>query len=290
MMRHGGATRRWQNVLSGIAARNRLVGAVASLVLGCAIALHSEPVAVRLTEGVVHGFLILRTLDGQAIADGDLIQMAKGARVTSRLLFHFRDGSLHDETAVFTQRQQFRLVSYREIQKGPSFPQPLEMSIDAATGQVQVRYTEKDGKTKTETERLELPPDVANGMLLTMLKNLPGAPASFSYVAATPKPRLVKLEVEEAPPDRFSLGGRRPSATHFVLKVDIGGVSGLLAPLVGRQPPDSHVWILRSPAPAFVRAEQAFYTGGPMWRIEMVAPAWPRVDRAADATKPRATR
>jgi len=286
MMRQAGATRRWQNVLSGIAARNRLVGAVAALVLAGVLELYGGPVRVRLTEGVVHGFLILQTLDGRQIADGDLVQVASGGRVTSRLIFHFRDGSIHDETAVFTQRQQFRLVSYREMQKGPSFPQPFEMSIDAATGQVQVRYTDKDGDTKTETERLELPPDVANGMLLTMLKNLPvGAPASFSYVAATPKPRLVTLEIAEAPPQRFTLGGRRSSATHFVLKVAIGGLSGLLAPLVGKQPPDSHVWILRGAAPAFVRAEQSFYTGGPVWRIEMVAPVWPRDERAAAPKK-----
>ena len=239
--------------------------------------LYGGPVRVRLTEGVVHGFLILQTLDGRQIADGDLVQVASGGRVTSRLIFHFRDGSIHDETAVFTQRQQFRLVSYREMQKGPSFPQPFEMSIDAATGQVQVRYTDKDGDTKTETERFELPPDVANGMLLTMLKNLPvGAPASFSYVAATPKPRLVTLEIAEAPPQRFTLGGRRSSATHFVLKVAIGGLSGLLAPLVGKQPPDSHVWILDGDVPAFLRSQSPMFAGGPLWQTDLVSPAWPK--------------
>src|SRR4051812_47462052 len=61
-----------------------------------------EQVAVRHTEGLVHGFLALRTLDGSPIADGDLLQTARGTRVTSRLVFHFKDGSLHDETAVYS--------------------------------------------------------------------------------------------------------------------------------------------------------------------------------------------
>jgi hypothetical protein len=74
---------------------------------GSAIAA-AEPVAVRHAEGIVHGFLALRTLDGETIADGDLIQLARGTRVTTRLTFHFKDGSLHDETAVYSQRQQFR--------------------------------------------------------------------------------------------------------------------------------------------------------------------------------------
>ena len=73
--------------------------------------LRGELVPVRHVEGIVHGFLVLRTLDGTAIADGDLIQNSRGNRVTARLIFRFKDGSLHDETAVFSQRQQFRLVS-----------------------------------------------------------------------------------------------------------------------------------------------------------------------------------
>ena len=60
-----------------------------------------------------------------------------------------------------------------------------------------------------------------------------------------------------------------------MLKVDIGGLSGLVAPLVGKQPPDSHVWILDGDVPAFVKSEQFHYFGGPMWRIELVGPRWP---------------
>ena len=37
-----------------------------------------EPVSVRHTEGIVHGFLALRTMDGALLANGDLIQTARG--------------------------------------------------------------------------------------------------------------------------------------------------------------------------------------------------------------------
>ena len=76
--------------------------------------------------------------------------------------------------------------------------------------------------------------------------------------------------------ERFSTGATSRTATHYVLKVEIGGVSGLLAPLLGKQPPDSHVWILGGEAPAFVKSEQSLYFGGPVWRIELVSPTWPR--------------
>jgi len=72
---------------------------VACVVLPQPGAMAAAPVAVRHTEGLVHGFLVLRTLSGDTLADGDLIQIARGYRVTSRLVFHFKDGSVHDETA-----------------------------------------------------------------------------------------------------------------------------------------------------------------------------------------------
>jgi len=236
--------------------------------------LRAEPVPVRHMEGVVHGFLSLRTLEGASIADGDLIQSARGARVTSRLTFRFKDGSLHEETAVFSQRGHFRLISDHLIQKGPTFPRPIDMTIDTASGRVAVRYADDDGKEQRDVNQMQMPPDLSNGLILTVLKNVSPQehPKSLSFVAATPKPRLVKLEIASDGTERFSTGGTARHAERYVLKVDVGGLTGLLAPLVGRQPPDSHVWILGGDAPAFVRSEQPLYANGPVWRIELVSP------------------
>jgi hypothetical protein len=121
----------------------------ASLLWPCALL--GQTVAVRHAEGLVHGFLILRTLDGTPLADGDLIQTSHGDRVTTRLVFHFKDGSIH---ALYSQRRRFRLIAHHLVQKSPTFPQPLEMSIDGSSGRVTVRYTD-DGKQKVETEHSE---------------------------------------------------------------------------------------------------------------------------------------
>jgi uncharacterized membrane protein YdjX (TVP38/TMEM64 family) len=246
-------------------------------------ALFAEPVAVRYTEGIVHGFLTLRTVDGTLIANGDLIQLARGDRVTSRLVFRFKDGSIRDETAVYIQRGTFRLLRNHLVQKGPSFPQPLDVSIECASGDVTVRYTDDHGKETVEAEKMDLPPDLANGMTLTLLKNMrPSAPpAALSMVAATPKPRLVKLAISNSGEESFSTGGTHRRATHYIVKVEIGGVARLIAPLVGKQPPDSHVWILQGDAPAFVKSEGPLFLGGPVWRIELVSPVWPKHAPAA---------
>ena len=238
----------------------------------------AEPVAVRHAEGLVHGFLALHSLEGKLLASGDLIQEVRGDRVTSRLVFRFRDGSVHDETAVFSQRGNFRLITDHLVQKGPTFEQPVDVSIDALSGQVTVRYQNEHREEKTETEHLDLPDDLANGMLITLLKNVdPGpSPAVVSFLAATPKPRLVKLKIAATGSDSFSTAGSPRTATHYVVKVDLGGVAGIVAPLIGKQPPDSHVWILEGEAPAFVRSEAFLAIGGPVWRTDLESPTWPR--------------
>ena len=147
---------------------------------------------------------------------------------------------LDDDTTVFSVAGPLlRLISDHRIQKGPAFPKPMETMIDARTGQVSVTYTDDDGKTKQEMEKMDLPPDVSNGMMAVSLRNMdPQAPATLSYVAATPKPILVKLHITNNGLDPFSAAGRPVRATHYVVKIDLGGVKGLIAPLVGKQSPD----------------------------------------------------
>ncbi len=119
-----------------------------------------------------------------------------------------------------------------------------------------------------------LPQVFANGMTLTLLKNIrPNVTqTTVSMVAATPKPRLVKLLISPEGEDSFSVGGSSHKATRYVIKVEIGGIAGLAAPLVGKQPQDTHVWILGGDAPVFVKLEGPLYQGGPTWRIELTSP------------------
>jgi hypothetical protein len=235
----------------------------------------AEPIAVRHLEGTVHGFLTLRTLSGDTIAAGDLIQVIQSDRVVSSLIFRFKDGSIDDETAIFSQRQSFRLINYRHVQKGPAFPNPMDVSIDVSTGQTRVSFSD-DGKEKVETDRRDLPPDLANGLVLTIVKNIrpDAAETKLSYVAATPKPRLVKLAIAPQGEEAFSVGGARHKAVRFVVRVELGGLTGVMAKLLGKQPQDTHVWVLGGKAPAFVKSEGPFYQGGPIWRIELASPVW----------------
>ena len=236
----------------------------------------ADPVAVRYLEGSVHGFLSLRSAEGKILAAGDLTQVIHGSRVISRLVFRFRDGSVDDETSVFSQRKTFQLISDRHIQKGPAFPHPCDVTINAMTGKVTTRYRDKD-QQKVETEQVDLPKDLANGLILDVLKNI--SPDSdetkLSYLAATPKPRIVHLTIKPQGEGTFSIAGIPHQAMRFMVKIDLGGIEGIVAPLIGKQPADMDVWVAGGQAPAFVKMEGPLFLGGPMWRIEMTSPVWP---------------
>jgi hypothetical protein len=270
-----------------ILAQNRRVSrargraAEIALLLACsgvfsASRLAAESVTVRYAQGAIHAFAVLRTLDGAAIADGELTQVARADRVTDDTTLRFKDGSFYRETVVFSQRGFFRLLSDHVIQRGTAFKQAMETSLDASTGEFTARYTD-GGTEKTLREHINVPLDLANGMIPVLLQNLRPGPAQWtvSMVVATPKPRIVKLVISPEGEEPFTIGSSNHKATRYLIKMDIGGAAGVLAPLLGKQPPDMHMWIVAGDVPVFIKSEAPLYAGGPIWRIELASPAWP---------------
>ena len=239
--------------------------------------LAAAPVPVRFIEGSLHGFLVLSTSQGVLIASGDLLQVARDGEVRSRLVFHFKDGSVLDETVVFTQRNVFTMQSYHLVQRGPVFPEDTEISLERASGKYHVKTrTRKDGRERVRDGTLDLPPDTCNGMVLTLVKNLSaGAGETVHMVAFTPAPKIIQLELAPAGEQKVVVGGTEKTATHYVLKPILGTWLKLFASLLGRTPPDNHAWIVTADVPAFVKFEGPLYMNGPVWRIELTSPRWP---------------
>jgi hypothetical protein len=246
----------------------RRKAALCGVVLPLLVAASSPaaPVAVQYQEGVVRAFPVLRSIQGERLAQGDFVQVAQGDVVTTRLVFRFADGSLHDETVVFSQRGLFTLLSYRIVQRGPSFPETLEASIERATGHYEVRYRpDDDSPREFQSGTFAFPDDAYNGMLSLVVKNLPpGAGETVSIVAFTPKPRVVKVQIRPLATEPAQVGETRLVATRYHIRPDLG----LFASLLITDIPDTRVWVLSGPAPAFLRAEGPLYFLGPIWRIE----------------------
>jgi hypothetical protein len=232
------------------------------LTLLCASLARSTPIGVQYQEGLVRAFPVLRTTDGEALAQGDFAQVTRGDQVTSRLIFRFKDGSLYDETVVFSQRDRFMLQNYRIVQRGPSFPETLEASMDRQSGRYEVRYRADDESAEEHlTGTLAIPDDAYNGMLTLIVKNLPpGASETVSIVAFTPKPRVIALQLLPLATERGTAG----EAVRYHIRPKLG----LFASLLVIDVPDTRVWILMGDAPAFLKAEGPLYFMGPIWRVE----------------------
>ena len=185
--------------------------------------------------------LVLRSLDGKTLAKGSVTVTVRDGRATSQVVFHFTDGSVQDETTEFSQNDVFRLLSYRLVQKGPAFPRTLVMTLDTKTGRAIVRHSEGNGAEEVEEETLTLSSDVANGLMVPVLKNLSPTTVSVdaSWVAATPKPRQVKLAISNAGAEPSPSAGSNRRVIHYVVKAEIGG-AGRTAGTARRQATAGH--------------------------------------------------
>jgi len=246
-----------------------LVISAATLPAVC-IAQQPQPVPVRKIQGTSHAFLVLRAESGAVLGYGELLQLIHGDRVSSRLTYHFRDGSIDDDTTVFSQRTVFHLIRDHHVQRGPFFSKASDCLVEES-GNITIRTVDKDGKEKVETSHIDLPPDVSNGFTGTMLLNASpnSGPFKLSLVAPTGKGRLIQLSIEVAGEEPFSpiLGVHR-KATTFRVHPELGGIAGVVAPVIGKQPKDVFVWILEGEVPGLVREIGPLEQGGQVVSVE----------------------
>ena len=254
------------------------------LVIACSAALsaqtrerfHTGPVAVRYSEGTVHGFLELRGTNNSVLGHGDLLQIPKNNYIESRLILRFLDGSYFEETTRFTQHQVFQVQHYRLVQRGPAFAADLDATLESSGRYVVKSTSHKDGDIDSWEGQLELPADVANGLPVVLAKNVrAGDTAEVHLVAFTPKPRLIGLQIASGGRDSFALGKNQQSIERYVIRPRLGALMGFFAKLLGKKPPDSEIWIVTEEVPTFLRFRGPMYTG-PVWALGLTTPQWPR--------------
>ena len=245
-------------------------------VLGCSYA-NAAPVSVRFLEGVAHGYFIVRSLVGETIGQGELTQALKDENlVESHVVIRFKDGSLYDEKVAFSQQRVFTMIRYHLVQQGPSFPDQVDVSIDRGKAEYNVRSpARKDGKEKVLTGQFDLPNDVYNGMFVVVLKNLfKDANATVSFLAFTPEPQIIKLQLRFAGEQTVQIGDLSRMAKQYVFKPQIGMIRKFFGKLSGQLPADFHYdcWILTDEMPSFVQFLGPLQIMGPIVRIELISP------------------
>ena len=189
------------------------------------VVLHVATVPVRYPQGSQHGFLALRTQADKRIATRDVTQEVHGDVVKSRLMFHYRNGAVDDDTTLFSQHGVFRLMSDHHIQRGPSFPKASDVFIDAIHWQV----TSRDENGKVRQDQMDLPADLANGRPPNLLLTIDPSASEIdiSYLLPTPEPRFVRVTIKPAGTVPYKTRGTKREAIDYALHMALGGLPGV---------------------------------------------------------------
>ncbi len=250
--------------------RSRLL-AVAFLAIMLGTAAPAERIPVKHFQLPRHEFMVARSETGKIIARVEFTEDVQGDEVTMRLTYHFVDGSIDDETTTYSQQGTFRLVRNHHIQTGPFFAKPVDFTVEAATGMATSRTADKNGKIHAESEHIDLPDDLANGFVGTLLLNVPHNTTPFRAGILAPVfgGRLIRILISQEGEQPFDKTGQTLKATVFRIHPELGGFLGMIATLFGLQPKDVMVWVLEGEEPAVVRVVGQLGGFGPVVSSEL---------------------
>jgi len=215
--------------------------------------------------------MVARSADGKVIASCEFLQVVQGDEVIMRMTYNFLDGSLDEETTTYSQRGTFRLLRNHQIQKGPFFGKGMDFSVEAATGTATSTTVDNHGKQTAESAHMSLPNDLSNGLVGTLLLNVPNntAPFTLGMLAPVGTGRLIRILVSRDGEQQFRMDGQTRKATVFRIHPVLGAIVGWVAPMVGLQPKDVMVWVLEGDNPDIVRIVGQLGAFGPVVSSEL---------------------
>jgi hypothetical protein len=248
---------------------NLFVAAFLATTLGTAAL--AEPISVRNIQRPIHLLMVARSEAGKAIARVEFTQVVLRNEVSMRLTYRFDDGSIDDEMTTFRQQGTFRLVRNHHIQEGLFFTRAVDFTVEAATGMATSRTEEKNGNIRVESHHIDLPDDLANGFVGTVLLNVPKdtTPFRVGILAPVLGGRLIRILISPEGERPFQMSGQTLKATVFRIHPELGGIVGVIAQLIGLQPKDVTVWVLEGDEPAVVRIVGQLGGSGPVISSEL---------------------
>ena len=249
---------------------NWLVAGLLAISL-CRPAAHAEQIKVRHVQLPMHRFMVARSESGQIIANVEFSQAVQDDQVTMHVIYRFVDGSIDDEETTYTQQGTFRLVRDHHVQMGPFFSKPLDFSVDASTG-MSTSSTIKNGKIHVESKHMNLADDLANGIVGTLLLNVPHntTPFRVGMLAPVAGGRLIRLLISPEDEQTVHLAGQNFKATVFRVHPELGGIVSVIARLLGLQPKDVMVWVLEGEEPAVAVVVGQLGGSGPVVSADLV--------------------
>jgi hypothetical protein len=228
---------------------------------------------------------------GHVIADGELTQKRAGNRLVVHVVFRFKDGRTITEDDALSLAPELAQESFRWVERRGK-KETRRFQVDFKTGKAHVAKLEKgERKTWDETLKLERGKAFAGYSTALAVSQLRDRLASkddvavLTFIAFTPDPRTVDLEVSRQQGARVPAAGRELQADLYTLHPKIPFPVNIFA-----HAKDAHLWLTHSSPPALLRAEQNLVEkDDPMVRIDVI-PSGAAHPQPAARRPPRASR
>ncbi len=215
----------------------------------------AQPVAVRHALGTLHGFPSMSDSSGRVIADGELTQELVGERLVVHARWAFADGRKAEEEDEFRVARNVaqERFSWTETKGGEEL---RRFAVDFSTGKASAVTRDEKKEVKREEAQLELPEGrsfagYGAAMAVSQIPFEAGTDTEITFVAFTPKPRAVQLEVRRDSEERIAVAGRSILCDRYTLHPKIPFPVSVFA---GAK--DAHLWLTHAGPTTLVRAEQ----------------------------------
>jgi hypothetical protein len=252
--------------------------AVLLVLLGAVTASADEPQPVkpRHALGTLHGFPSMSDTTGRVIADGELTQELTGDELRVKIRWAFVDGREVEERDEFQVDKVLAQTGFSWVEtRKDSLLRRFEADLVSGTARATTRNDK--GELQREESTLELPAGRAftgygTALAVSELSLGPGGKRQITFVAFTPKPRAITLEVTRNGTERFTVAGRSMVTDRYTLHPQIPFPASIFV-----NARDAQLWFTHSPPPALVRAEQNLATKDDPVVVIDVTPRGPAV-------------
>jgi hypothetical protein len=229
----------------------RALVVVAALVPGLA-----RSVPIHEAVGSLHGFPSMSDAAGTIVADGELTQQVRGDRLVVRARWRFQDGRTAEEEDAFRTRPELSQERFSWVERRGD-RELRRFEVDFTTGRAFAATARGDHVDRRDA-RLDLPPGrsfTGYGTALAASElplDAPGAKAELAFVAFTPEPRVVTLEVRRGAEEDVPAAHRTIACDRFTLHPKLPFPVSVVA-----HARDAHLWFTHRPPRALVRAEES---------------------------------
>lgn len=229
-----------------------------------------RPLALRWLEGDMAGATTIWTADGRRVQgfvsyrqhrDGDTLRIERTA--------HFRDGSSDSDEATVRVGERLESISGRSIIRDAAGAPLVDLRIDVAARRVHGFYVD-DGERYEVDDTFDIGPGTYWGPIFNLIVKNFDANATdgrlvFQSLLATPKPRVIDMELtDEGPATAKRVGGLIATRRLVMLPT----VNFLVDPILQRLAPKTEFLVTEGSPPALARFDgPRNYAGQPM-RLE----------------------